>query len=87
MHRYELSKRKLEFAKLYLDFERRYSSALAGNAYRCALEVGYSESYAKRIMWHMSWVQLAMMAQEQGLILEDDTQRYVKEISERTDKC
>lgn len=58
MGRYKLSKRKLEFARFYFDFDRIYSRAFAGNAYRCALQAGYSESYAKRIMWHMNWKEL-----------------------------
>jgi len=58
MGRYKLSKRKLEFARFYLDFDRLYSRSLAGNAYRCALQVGYSESYARRILWHMNWKEL-----------------------------
>jgi len=57
-HRYGLSERKKSFARLYFDFERVHSPALAGNAYRCALRAGYSESYAKRIMWHMPWKEL-----------------------------
>lgn len=58
MNRYKLSKRKLEFARFYFDFERVFSRSLAGNAYRCAIQTGYSESYAKKIMWHMSWEEL-----------------------------
>lgn len=57
-HRYKLSERKRSFARFYLDVERLYSPALAGNAYRCALQAGYSESYAKRILWHMDWREL-----------------------------
>lgn len=58
MGRYKLSKRKLEFARFYFDFDRHYSRSSAGNAYRCALQAGYSESYAKRIMWRMNWKEL-----------------------------
>jgi phage terminase small subunit len=56
--RYKLSERKRSFARFYFDFERVYLPALAGNAYRCALQAGYSESYAKRILWHMDWREL-----------------------------
>lgn len=78
MTRYKLSKRKMEFARLYFDYDRQYFQALAGNAYRCALQAGYSESYAKRIMWHISWVELARMAQNQGIVLSETIQKYVK---------
>ncbi|KKP94896.1 MAG: hypothetical protein UR99_C0034G0010 [Candidatus Moranbacteria bacterium GW2011_GWD2_36_12] len=57
-YRYKLSERKRSFARLYFNVEGEYLPILAGNAYRCALQAGYSESYAKRIMWHMNWREL-----------------------------
>lgn len=61
MNRYKLSKRKLEFARFYFDFERVFSISSAGNAYRCAIQAGYSNSYAKKIMSHMGWEELELL--------------------------
>lgn len=58
MRRYELSERKLNFARYYFDFERIYSRSNAGNAYRCAVQARYSDSYARKIMSYMDWREL-----------------------------
>lgn len=56
--RYKLSRRKKLFALYYFDFDRLYPPSKPGNAYRCALRAGYSESYAKKIMSYMRWEEL-----------------------------
>lgn len=58
MKRYKLSKRKLYFARYYFDFEKTYSYSSPGNAYRSALQAGYSDSYAKKILSYMGWREL-----------------------------
>ena len=85
--RYNLSKKKLVFAYYYFDSERKYSSCLAGNAYRCALKANYSKTYAKKIMSHMCWTELAILAEKQGLIMDKSLKKYLGKISENVDKC
>ncbi len=84
--RYNLSKRKLTFAYYYFDFERKYSSCLAGNAYRCALKVNYSKTYAKKIMSHIHWTELAKLAEKQGLMMDRSLKKYLDKISENVRK-
>jgi len=82
MGRYKLSERKLEFARYYFSSER----AFCYNYHRSALKAGFSESYARKISWRMNWTELAMLAENQGFILLNDSsreyaQRYQKVIT------
>lgn len=57
MVRYNLSQRKIDFARFYFDFERVYGLSF-GNAYRSALLAGYSDSYSRKILSYMGWREL-----------------------------
>jgi hypothetical protein len=87
MPRYKLSPRKLQFSRYYFNFERKYSSCLSGNAYRCALKANYSETYAKRIMSYIRWEELATLAEKQGVIMDEGLKKYLDKISENVSKC
>jgi len=83
MRRYKPSEKKLNFAQYYFlpDSETR------NNFYRSALKAGYSDSYARKIMCNMNWTELALMAEDQGLVLLDDNLRkYAQKISEKCGK-
>lgn len=71
MKRYTLSQRKIEFARFYFsdESETRY------NYYRSALKAGFSDSYARKISWRMNWIELAILTENQGIIVLDDNLR------------
>ncbi len=71
MNRYKLSERKLEFARYYFSPE----SETCHNYYRSALKAGFSDSYARKISYGMNWTELAILVENQGLILLDDSLR------------
>lgn len=58
MARYKLSKRKIDFARYYFDFDKVYAKSRPGNAYRSALQAGYSDSYSKKILSYTHWREL-----------------------------
>lgn len=75
MNRYTLSNRKLEFARFYFsdESETRY------NYYRSGLKAGFSDSYSRKISWRMDWTELALLAENQGFVLLDDSlQEYAQ---------
>lgn len=71
MPRYKLSEKKIGFARFYFSPE----SETHHNYYRSALKAGFSDSYARKISWRMDWTELAMLAENQGIILLDDGSR------------
>ena len=58
MIRYKLSKRKIDFARYYFDFAKTWPQSSPGNAYRCALQAGYSNSYSRKILSYTHWREL-----------------------------
>jgi hypothetical protein len=80
MSRYKLSEKKLEFACYYFsdESETRY------NYYRSALKAGFSDSYARKIMCNMNWTELALMAEDQGFTLLDDSSREYAQRCQKT---
>lgn len=61
MRRYRLSNKKIDFTHYYFDFAKVYPYSSPGNAYRSAIQAGYSDSYSRKILSYIGWRELESM--------------------------